>query len=351
MSTPTSMRAYVQHADGSGSAKLALDSVPVPQPASDELLVKISHVGQNPTDVQSLDSNAFGDGSIFGCDFVGTVKQKGDKVTTVSKGDVIAGLVWGGEKKGLGAYCEYSLAVENISFKVPYSIPAAEAATVPLAATTAWLALFSKACLSIDRQEGMGRSVLIWGGSSSVGLYAIQIAALHKLKVFTTCSPKHFDRAKAFGASAAFDYKQADVVASIKSAAPDLQYVFDTIGDSSSSTLASQAIRDQGGNLCTVRPGKANTSEVTKRTKVTDVLVWTAFLSDHRYGEFFWPADKDDHDLASELFRSLPTWLENGTIKPSVPKILRGLEAVPEGFQEHRDGKISGYKIVYELEG
>jgi NADPH-dependent curcumin reductase CurA len=50
------------------------------------------------------------------------------------------------------------------------------------------------------------------------------------------------------------------------------------------------------------------------------------------------------------LFEKLPGWLDAGTIKPSVPKVLKGLESVPEGFQEYRDGKISGYKIVYDLE-
>jgi NADPH-dependent curcumin reductase CurA len=62
-------------------------------------------------------------------------------------------------------------------------------------------------------------------------------------------------------------------------------------------------------------------------------------------------ASKADHELASELFRNLPAWLDAGTIKPSVPKVLEGLESVPEGFQEYRDGKISGYKIVYNIEG
>jgi hypothetical protein len=79
------------------------------------------------------------------------------------------------------------------------------------------------------------------------------------------------------------------VVASIRSVAPHLGHVFDTIGASQSSATASQAIGERGGVLCTVRPGKANTADVTERTKVTDVLVWTAFLKDHKFGEFFWP--------------------------------------------------------------
>ena len=79
-------------------------------------------------------------------------------------------------------------------------------------------------------------------------------------------------------------------VESIKAAANcSLRYVFDTIGNSSSSGTASQAISEQGGSLCTVRPGKAFTENVTKQTKVTDVLVWTAFLKEHKYKEFYWP--------------------------------------------------------------
>jgi NADPH:quinone reductase-like Zn-dependent oxidoreductase len=94
---------------------------------------------------------------------------------------------------------------------------------------------------------------------------------------------------KALGAKYAFDYRADDVVESITSVATDLAYVFDTIGAGQSSAIASQAVRERGGVLCTVRPGKGNTDKVTSRTRVTDVLVWTAFLKDHRYGDFFWP--------------------------------------------------------------
>lgn len=47
--------------------------------------------------VQSLDSDAFGDDAVFGCDFVGTVERTGDKVSRIKAGDVIAGLIWGGQ--------------------------------------------------------------------------------------------------------------------------------------------------------------------------------------------------------------------------------------------------------------
>jgi NADPH:quinone reductase-like Zn-dependent oxidoreductase len=134
--------------------------------------------------VQSFDRNAAGDGSIFGCDFVGTVESVGADATRAQKDDIIAGLIRGGkhvfltqllstivdqkfkgEKKGLGAYSTYTLADDRISFKVPKSISRAAASTVPLAAATAWLALFSKDCLNIDRKGGGQNAVLVWGGS------------------------------------------------------------------------------------------------------------------------------------------------------------------------------------------
>ena len=60
-------------------------------------------------------------------------------------------------------------------------------------------------------------------------------------------------------------------------------------------------------------------------------------------------ASKEDHELSSELFEKLPSWLNEGKVRPNKPKVLKGLGAVTQGFQEYRDGVISAYKIVYEL--
>ncbi|CAL5866808.1 uncharacterized protein PFLUO_LOCUS1018 [Penicillium psychrofluorescens] len=332
------------------SPKLAQEQLPLPRPGAGQVLVKVSHVAQNPTDVQCFDINAFGDGAVLGCDFVGEVTELGSGVTRLAKGDVIAGLIWGGEIPGLGAYSEYTIADERISFKVPAAnISKAQASTVPLAAATAWLALFSKECLNIGRSQAQGTSVLVWGGSSSVGLYTIQLASLLGFEVVTTCSPRNADLVRSHGAKRVFDYNDADVIDRITGVAPHLQYIFDTIGSANSSTIASRALGGRVGHLCTVRPGKANTEHVAPNTHVTDVLVWTAFLKDHSYGTFHWPASKEDHELVSELFESLPAWLEQGRIQPNQTKLFHGLESVAQGFQEYRDGKISAYKIVYEV--
>lgn len=50
--------------------------------------------------VQSLDSNAFGEGTVLGCDFVGTVETLGREASRAKEGDTIAGLIWGGKVSG-----------------------------------------------------------------------------------------------------------------------------------------------------------------------------------------------------------------------------------------------------------
>ncbi|RSL67620.1 hypothetical protein CEP53_002921 [Fusarium sp. AF-6] len=330
--------------------RLVKESIPIPKPENHQILVKVSHVAQNPTDVHSFDSNAFGDGAVLGCDFVGVVEETGPNVTGITKGTVVAGLIWGGETKGLGGYSEYTLADSRICFPVPSGLSLAEATTVPLASTTALLSLFSQGCLAINTSAAENTPVLIWGGSSSVGLYAIQIARLHGLEVITTFSPKHHDFVKSYGATDAFDYRDPEVVEKIRNATPHLRYVFDTIGNKTSSGTAAKTISHPNGVLCTVRPGKANTEGVPKDIKVTDVLVWTAFLKEHCYGTFYWPPDEADHKSAAGWFQKLPELLSSGVIKPNTPKVCeRGLDGVPEGFQEYRDGNISNYKIVYKL--
>lgn len=203
--------------------------------------------------------------------------------------------------------------------------------------------------------------------TASVGQFAIQIGKYYGLTVVTTCSPRHRDQAIALGAAHVFDYRDDEVVSKIKEATNgDLKFVFDTIGNETSSSVASQAISETGGTLCTVRPGKAFTEGVNKQTKVTDVLVWTAFLKEHRYGDFHWPVkhkhpngldltdkcdqiNEADHALAADFFSQLPGLLSGEIIKPNAAKLLTGLDSVLQGFQDYRDGRISNFKVVYKL--
>ncbi|RKL41593.1 hypothetical protein BFJ72_g5485 [Fusarium proliferatum] len=193
------------------------------------------------------------------------------------------------EIKGLGAYSMYTIADERLSFKIPENINPAEASSVPLAANTAWLALFSDDCLALNADKTASKTpLLIWG--ATVGYFAIQIAKLYNIQVAATCSPKSFDKVRQAGAAHVFDYNDEEVVSKIRSALPNLQHVFDTVGNETSSATAARSVSQPEGVLCTVRPGKANTQDVPSHVKVTDVFVFTAFPTEHSYrGKAHWP--------------------------------------------------------------
>ena len=272
-----------------GTNHLSLEAVQLPPIESHQVLVRNKAVAQNPTDVKSFDTNALGDGAVLGCDFCGRVEKVGSDVTRIKVGDRIAGLIWGGEIKGLGAYSTYTVADEKICFRVPGAMSSESAATLPLALTTAWLALFSSKCLGMDRTKGKENSILIWGGTSSVGLYAVQIAQLFGFTIATTCTNSEAVKKVGLRASHIFNYRSPTVVEDVAKALPDIAYVFDTIGSETSSAQASRAVRHTGGILCTVRPGKLHTEDIESRVRATDVLVWTAFLKEHKYKEHYWP--------------------------------------------------------------
>jgi D-arabinose 1-dehydrogenase-like Zn-dependent alcohol dehydrogenase len=296
------------------SHALSRASILVPTPGPGQALVRVSHAAQNPTDVQSLDSRAFEPGAVLGCDFVGTVVKLGPPRTDepdkrrLNVGDVIAGLIWGGEVEGQGAYAQYTVADEDICFKVPEGSKREDAVTVPLAAATAWMALFSPRSLGI-KKHALPEAVLIWGGSSSVGLYAIQIAHAHGIKTITTCSPHNFDLVRSHGATHVFAHSSPTVIEDIRALGIPITYIFDTIGSAPSpadepttttSSIASRGATTDPAYLCTVRPGLTHTDALAPGVRARDVFVFTAFLKPHSYagGKMTWPLLMEDHEVA-----------------------------------------------------
>lgn len=100
------------------------------------------------------------------------------------------------------------------------------ACVIPLAFSTSCCGLFQDDQLSLQfptspPQPPTGKPLLIWGGSTSVGLNAIQLAVAAGYEVFTTCSPRNFPLAKSLGAAQAWDCKSPTVVEDIVSAFND----------------------------------------------------------------------------------------------------------------------------------
>jgi NADPH:quinone reductase-like Zn-dependent oxidoreductase len=161
--------------------------------------------------------------AVLGTDLAGEVVEVGPGVTRFKPGDRVLGHAVGVERDhnnpAEGAFQDYTVLQANMASPMPASMPYENAAVLPLALSTAACALFEKDCLALAHPSlsarPTGETVLVWGGSTSVGSNAIQLAAAAGYQVITTCSPRNFDYVKRLGASQAFDYRGNTVTGDI----------------------------------------------------------------------------------------------------------------------------------------
>jgi len=165
--------------------------------------------------------------AVLGTDAAGEVVEVGPGVTRFQIGDRVLGHAVGVERDhnnpAEGAFQDYTVLQATMAAPIPASMPYESAAVLPLGLSTAACALFQKDCLALGHPSvsprATGRTVLVWGGSTSVGSNAIQLAVAAGYEVITTCSPGNFGYVKGLGASQAFDYHGdavGDIVAALK---------------------------------------------------------------------------------------------------------------------------------------
>jgi len=217
----STIKAIVVHEFG-GPEVLKYEDVPKPEPKENEVLIRVIAAGVNPVDgmvragmFAKHSKNAFS--MIPGYDVAGIVEKTGAKLEKYKPGDAVYAYI--GLKEG-GGYAEYAVATDKEVSPKPKSLTFEEAAAVPLAAETAWQALFDTAKLSA------GQTVLIHGGSGGVGSFAIQIAKARGAKVFATASTPNQDLLKQLGADVAIDYTKQK----FEDIAKDVDVVMDSIG-------------------------------------------------------------------------------------------------------------------------
>lgn len=138
--------------------------------------------------------------------------------------------------------------------------------------------------------------------SASIGRFAIQIAKIYKFRTIVTSAPRSFSLVKALGAHNVLDYHDKDVIAETRRLAPGLEHALDTVGSDTSPAIVSQTLADKGGNLCGIRPGKAQVANIAPRANITDVSAWRAFLQDHLLKDISFAVSLSaEHDLARDL--------------------------------------------------
>jgi NADPH:quinone reductase-like Zn-dependent oxidoreductase len=183
--------------------QLVFDDVPTPTIARDEVLVKIKSTAVNHLDLVEASGMArqilpIDLPWIPGHEFSGVVEQVGTDVTAFAPGDAVFGTT-----TGMGAYAE-CLAVKAAAIaRKPSNLSFEEAASVPVASQTAFEGIFTHGHLE------KGQTILIHGGASAVGAYAVQLASNAGATVIATASGDDEAYLKSIGASRVIDYQKA----------------------------------------------------------------------------------------------------------------------------------------------
>ena len=218
---PATMQA-VQIQQFGGPEVLTVHEISTPQPASDELLVRVHAAGVNPVDTgaRSGRSAALTNAAppyIPGFDVSGVVVAAGSAVSEFNIGDAVYAML---DLRRGGGYAQYALVKEAEAALKPENLTFAEAAALPLVALTAWQALFDTADLQA------GQTVLIHGGAGGVGSIAVQLAKWRGATVIATGSDYSQQFLRELGADVTVDYRNQR----FEDYAVNVDMVLDTVG-------------------------------------------------------------------------------------------------------------------------
>lgn len=196
-----------------GPEVLRIGDLPVPEPADDEVLVRVAAAGVNPIDrrlrngeLQEYLKRIFP--VIPGWDLAGRIVKVGKRVSGWAVGDEVVGLAFDWTVKN-GTYAEYAPVKASAIAHKPAEIPFTVAAGLPLVSLTAWESLAEYAELKPDQ------AILIQAGAGGVGCVAIPIAKHLGAKVYTTARSANAAFVRQRGADHVIDYTQehyADVL-------------------------------------------------------------------------------------------------------------------------------------------
>ncbi|MGE5893935.1 MAG: NADP-dependent oxidoreductase [bacterium] len=201
MTSLATMKAVRIHSYG-GPQVMVEEDAPRPEPFSGEVLIEVHAAGVNPIDWKVREGYAKGWLKhklplILGWDVSGVVVELGRGDKGFQEGDEVYGKLDSGRD---GAYAEYVVSrVENIAYK-PKTIDYVHAASVPIAALTAWQSIFDRANLSA------GQTVLIHAAAGGVGHFAVQFSKWKGARVIGTASAQNEEFVKRLGADMVIDY-------------------------------------------------------------------------------------------------------------------------------------------------
>ncbi len=199
---------YVQATGAGDPAVLTLANGPVPTPKPDEVLIRVHAAGVNRPDVAQRQGSyppPPGASPILGLEVAGEVVAVGEQVATLSVGDRVCALTNG------GGYAEYCTAPAPQCLPWPTGYDAIRAGALPETSFTVWANLFQGGRLTT------GETALVHGGTSGIGVTAIQLAREFGARIFATAgSDGKCAACLRLGADAAINYRTQDFAMEIK---------------------------------------------------------------------------------------------------------------------------------------
>ncbi|WP_420991554.1 NAD(P)H-quinone oxidoreductase [Cupriavidus sp. 30B13] len=193
---------YIEHGPGTGADTLVLQEAATPRAGAHEVLIRVAFAGVNRPDVLQrlgLYNPPPSACPYLGLEVAGTVEQVGEAVTRWKAGDQVCALTHG------GGYAEFCVADERHCLPVPAGLTLAQAAALPENYITVWANLFAGKLVSA------GKSVLVHGGSSGIGITAIQLAREVGAEVAVTAGNAHkLEICRRHGATHLINYREQD---------------------------------------------------------------------------------------------------------------------------------------------
>jgi NADPH:quinone reductase-like Zn-dependent oxidoreductase len=220
-----------------------------------------------------------------------------------------------GATTGMGAYAEY-LAVKVAAIaRKPSNLSFEEAASVPVAAQTAWEGIFTHGHLE------NGQTILIHGGAGAVGAYAVQLASHAGATVIATASGDDEAYLKSIGASRVINYHEVQFEAVLRE---KIDVVFDLIGGDTQ-TRSFLVLKERGYLVSAVQPVS---QEEAARHRVSGVMMRLA--------------------PSADMLGKIARLLEDGTIRPDVATVYE-LQDVAQAWKD-MTGKLPRVHRVWPSE-
>ena len=358
--------------------KLQVAEAPYTKPGAEQIVVRNHVVAINPLDwiIQVEGNLTYGwlkYPTVLGADVAGEVVEVGSAVTRFTVGDRVFAMAVGTDKDtnagSEGAFQNYTVVLERLASPIPDAMSYEDASVLPLAVSTASAGLFEKTGLGLHLPSApvvpTGQTVLVWGGSTSVGSNAIQLAVAAGYEVITTASPRNFDFVTSLGATLVFDYNSPTVITDIVAVLKDRNFAgaisFGTSGAPACVKIVAHATGKRFVAIATPpvsfetlgeeSQSRFERARVTRRLITSNIALQASARPNGVGLGYIFGSSIKNTDVSTAIFRDfLPAALAAGryiaTPQPTV--VGHGLGDIQAAMDQQRHG-VSAAKLVVSL--